>query len=132
MIPLDSQRHYEIYCRSMLFRGHGYAPWVPEPDDSDPDQLLQGGVDICDVLLLKDDGSYAYVFNCSLPEDDDRNKHGVPPSFLPFSLHKRSVRSKSTFHDRAIISSSEITVTTPSSPATTTSTSPIPYVCLYS
>ena len=129
MVPLDSQRHYEIYCHSMLFRGHGYAPWVPEPADSDPDQE---GVDICDVLLLKEDGGYAYIFNCSLPGDNPKNEGRVPPSFHHFPIHPMSLTLKSAFHDRAIISSSETTATTPSSPATASSTSPIPYVCFCS
>jgi hypothetical protein len=131
MVPLGSQRHYEIYCHSMLFRGHGYAPWVPEPDISNPDQK---GVYICDVLLLREDGGYTYIFNCSLSEDDPKNNGRVPLPFRHFAFpeHPMSLTWNPTFHDRAIISSSETTPTTPSSLPSITSTSPIPYVCLCS
>jgi hypothetical protein len=129
MVSLDSQRHYEIYCHSMMFLGHGYAPWVPEPDDLDPDQE---GVDICDVLLLKEDGDYQYIFNCSLPGDNPKNMGRVPLPFHHFPVHPMSLTLNSAFHDCGIISSSETIAKIPSSPATKTGTIPIPYVCLRS
>jgi hypothetical protein len=81
-------KHEEIYPRSMMRCGHGYAPWIPEPPAQLPEPYKRDGVAVCDLLLLLPDGGYYYLFNCSLPEDHDKNKLwlGVPDGYVPFVL----------------------------------------------
>jgi hypothetical protein len=76
--------HEEIYSRSMMRCGHGYAPWVPEPPAQLPQDYIRDGVNVCDILLLLSDGGYAYLFNCSLPKENPKNAHGVPVTYTPF------------------------------------------------
>jgi hypothetical protein len=77
-------KHEEIYPRSMMRCGNGYAPWIPEPPAQLPEAYIRDGVNVCDLLLLLSNGGYAYLFNCSLPKEHPKNEHGVPDTFTPF------------------------------------------------
>jgi hypothetical protein len=91
-------KHHEIYTRSMMRCGHGYAPWLPEPPAQLPEAYKTDGVDVCDLLLLTANGGYVYLFNCSLPESDPKNEHGVPAVYAPFALDRG--RDCNVFPDR--------------------------------
>jgi hypothetical protein len=107
MASLRTQKHHEIYSRSMLCRGHGYAPYIPEPSSDLPMSYQLDGADICDVIMLTRDSGYDYLFNCSLPSSDPKNAHGVPRSYEPFSMYAHTRRRNDLFHPPGIpISSS--------------------------
>jgi hypothetical protein len=96
--PWHSGRLHEIYSYSMQCRGHGYAPYAPEPPDSLPPAYRHDGVNICDVLLLDSHGGYNYLFNCSLPGDHPKNAQGVPPLYTPFEIRPHNCRTYTLYH----------------------------------
>jgi hypothetical protein len=96
----DSDYHPEIYARTMMALGHGYAPFVPEPTD-DPEAPNEAytkvGLEIGDVILLNDDGGYDYVFNCTLSINHPKNVRGAPDGYQPFTLVPGNRRSAPFF-----------------------------------
>jgi hypothetical protein len=131
MTRFDPNKHHEVYCYSMMRRGNGYAPYVPDPDADLPLAYREDGVNICDVLLLTPDGGYDYLFNCSLPEDHPKNSQpGVPTMYEPLELKPWQRRHMPGHHPAGIpISSSgdetaEIRATVACDPTTYVSSLP--------
>uniref|UniRef100_A0A0W0F4N9 Uncharacterized protein n=1 Tax=Moniliophthora roreri TaxID=221103 RepID=A0A0W0F4N9_MONRR len=81
---MDSPCVYEsqTYARLLFPLRHGYALWIPEPNELLPLQYRETGVRIGDVGLITEDGGFDYIFNICASADDPINQmNGVPDDF---------------------------------------------------
>ncbi|EEB98061.1 hypothetical protein MPER_02497, partial [Moniliophthora perniciosa FA553] len=73
---MDSPCVYEsqTYARLLFPLRHGYALWIPEPNELLPPQNRETGVRIGDVGLITEDGGFDYIFNICAAADDPINQ----------------------------------------------------------
>ncbi|KII91510.1 hypothetical protein PLICRDRAFT_38277 [Plicaturopsis crispa FD-325 SS-3] len=90
---------HEVYVRLLLPKKHGYPLWVPEPDDSLPQEYKDEGVSIGDVGIVTTDG-FDVLFNIckdrhhpinARPEAGAEDRP-LPHGFEPLPLYERDVR----------------------------------------
>uniref|UniRef100_A0A0W0FX36 Uncharacterized protein n=1 Tax=Moniliophthora roreri TaxID=221103 RepID=A0A0W0FX36_MONRR len=78
------EREGQRYARHLFLHGHGYALWIPEPNDNSTPEYFDQGVRVGDVGIITNDGGFDYLFNICAPADDPINRtHGVPCDFTP-------------------------------------------------
>lgn len=53
----------QVYARQLLSQKLGYPLFVPEPNESLPDEYRARGVGIGDVGIIAPDGSFTFAFN---------------------------------------------------------------------
>ncbi|KAF8838555.1 hypothetical protein BDN67DRAFT_907095 [Paxillus ammoniavirescens] len=71
----------------------GYPLWLPEPDNSLPENYRNDGLRIGDVGVVAEDGSFDVFFNICLPADHPLHQpHGVPAKFHQVVLSDRDFR----------------------------------------
>ncbi len=98
MQGIHDQRAHVAYRRLLARSGHGYPLWIPEPDDTLPQEYRQSGISIGDVGLLTDEGGFDFIFNVHASADDSVNGGNVPANFVPLmwsELGPRPIRLSS-------------------------------------
>ncbi len=81
---MSSQRAPGTYVPMLIPRGHGYPLWVPRPHVDSP--IMNRGIEIGDLGYLADDGSFVFLFNVCHDAEDEVNREGVPPGFVPLCI----------------------------------------------
>ncbi|KAF9260143.1 hypothetical protein L218DRAFT_873071 [Marasmius fiardii PR-910] len=75
----------------------GHALRVPEPNKELTAEYRQTGVRIGDVGILRDDGSFDFVFNVCCSANDPINQYGVPTDFQTLSWNGAKRRMSNIF-----------------------------------
>ncbi|KAF9232292.1 hypothetical protein BU15DRAFT_55166, partial [Melanogaster broomeanus] len=88
----SSEPPQAVYARLMFTvdSSRGYALWFPEPASNLPDDYHRTGLQIGDVGIVREDGSFDVLFNISSSAEDPINRRGVPPNFKQVVLDPRS------------------------------------------
>ena len=72
----------------------GYPLWFPEPNNRLPLEYRRNGVQIGDVGVVTEHGSFDVFFNICLPDDDPLHRtYGVPKGFRQIRLFDQDVES---------------------------------------
>ncbi|KAG6332439.1 hypothetical protein ID866_6645 [Astraeus odoratus] len=86
----------DVYAR-LLTRTEpkrGYPLWFPESNSLLPSEYRNHGVQIGDVGVVTEHGSFDVFFNICLPEDHPlHHPYGVPDGFKQIKLSSRDVES---------------------------------------
>ncbi|KAK7040784.1 hypothetical protein VNI00_009690 [Paramarasmius palmivorus] len=85
-LPQGTSPH-ERYSQLLMEKTRGYPLWFPQPNAQLTKEYKQRGADIGDVGLLKEDGSFDFLFSIIHPHDHPVNAYGVPRGFEP--VHHR-------------------------------------------
>ncbi|KAF9238344.1 hypothetical protein BU15DRAFT_47784 [Melanogaster broomeanus] len=91
----SSELPQAVYARLMINvdKSRGYPLWHPEPDNRLPEDYKRTGLNIGDVGIVTEDGSFDVFFNICLPEDHPiHNPRGVPSNFRQVILNPRDIR----------------------------------------
>lgn len=91
--------------------GHGLPLWQPNPnpDPRLPHEIQQKGYGIGDVGIIRDDGSFDFLFNICHSADHPVNFLGVPEGFEKIELLPGTVRIDPVYHQRgADVASTDI------------------------
>ncbi|KAM6499200.1 hypothetical protein JOM56_004708 [Amanita muscaria] len=93
--PLPINSIADRYTRSMLECLIGYPLYEPEPFSEFSEEYLRKGVDVGDVGLVREDGTFDFLFNvCS--QNGSTNPPDLPNSFyLPEHSRTRTIRTLS-------------------------------------
>lgn len=81
-IPSDC----ENYTRCLLPLGQGYPLWMPKPNDSLSKEYIERGVDIGDIGLVTENGSFDFLWSTCLPADHAINRGRTPPDHMQIDL----------------------------------------------
>ncbi|KAJ7599939.1 hypothetical protein C8J56DRAFT_3537 [Mycena floridula] len=100
------ERFPDIYARNLLRHGHGYPLYNPNPSTDMLPVYLQSGIPVGSLGIITDDGGFDFLFNACAPADDPINADGVPPDFIHFPLHRKSIRRITPQYDPGEILSS--------------------------
>ena len=71
----------EIYVKAMLPLRQGYPLSAPQPISSLPVEKRRAGVIIGDIGIIRDDGSFEYLFNPFLPTTGPKCRNDIPTAF---------------------------------------------------
>ncbi len=83
---MSEQHAHVVYTKLLLARGHGYPLWIPEPDYTLPPEYIDKGISVGDVVMIRDDGGFDFLFNIFLEADHPVNRDRVPPRFEPLRV----------------------------------------------
>ncbi|KAJ7039346.1 hypothetical protein C8F04DRAFT_305523, partial [Mycena alexandri] len=98
------------YSRSLIFKGHGYPLFNPQPFDDLPLDTRRTGTEIGDVGIITSDGSFDVIFNICRAADDPLNRFGVPDGFEQVKLSSGDIAPQQLyFRPGADVSSTKIT-----------------------
>jgi len=86
--------HSLIYRKKLSSKPHGLAVFTPDPDDAEPRHT---GIEIGDVGMWSEDGSFNPLFNYCLPATHLANRNGVPKDFEQVKLGDDDI-SKRRYH----------------------------------
>lgn len=75
----------QIYCRSLLPSGNGFAPSNITGDVRRPEEHFGLGACIGDVGYVDEYGAFVYCFNIFCERNDEIQAMDLPLDFVPFS-----------------------------------------------
>ncbi|KAK0196351.1 hypothetical protein F5146DRAFT_1011186 [Armillaria mellea] len=97
---MSEQHAHVVYTKLLLARGHGYPLWIPEPDYTLPPEYIDKGICVGDVVIIRDDGGFDFLFNIFLEADHPINRDRVPPRFEPLHVSNLTTRTIYLQHGR--------------------------------
>ena len=99
----------QIYCRSLLTSGNGFAPSNITGDVRRPEEHFSLGACIGDVGYVDEYGAFVYCFNIFCERNDEMQAMDLPPDFVPFqsSFPTEAVTFSPNYHPPGTIIASE-------------------------
>ena len=88
----------EVYREFLLPLKHGYPLYHPDPSSSDERyvKFIEEGVEVGDVGVLRENGSFDFLFSVC---KGDRNQRGAPNGLLLFDEAQLDVEKKAAYRD---------------------------------
>ncbi|PPQ64815.1 hypothetical protein CVT26_002647 [Gymnopilus dilepis] len=115
IVALQQRNGYqESFCRSLLLAGHGFPIWRPSGNLAMPIEYRMEGVNIGDVGIIDEGGSFKFYFNIFLPSGHPIHKRIVPREFRPIEPALQPdevVRDLNYFEPGKIIASKGVVIT---------------------
>lgn len=97
---MESAAASQVYARQLLPRKLGYPLFVPESSTHLPVQFRERGISIGDVGVIKQNGSFDYIFSICSPADDPVNYLGVPRNFHQLVLNPSHIPHYPDYHKK--------------------------------
>ncbi|KAF7374457.1 Pleiotropic drug resistance ABC transporter protein [Mycena sanguinolenta] len=101
----------KTYCDELQRQGRGFPLFFPEPQLNPPEWRKKGGVAIGDVGQVTPDGSFDFLFNIYLGENDPINAYGVPEGFKPLVREEEFEVKAVDFEGGNFVGSHTVTLT---------------------
>ncbi|KAF9260147.1 hypothetical protein L218DRAFT_873085, partial [Marasmius fiardii PR-910] len=87
----------QLFSWALFTLRRGCPLWIPEPNIELTPEYLENGIQIGDVGIMRDDGSFDFVFNVCRSADDPINQYGVPDEFQPLLWSGAKRRTRDVF-----------------------------------